>query len=231
MRPRTKTIRKISLRTLETPFQKDTNLDLTGLTLATIVGVMTLFLTPPNSVALWTIKTLEFVGILSAAFAIGLLLCKFIRNQRREEEKRKLLSCAKTAGMNMGEYVATRIIEEITRSLRKWADSLGIAHDYLKTSNFRHTIVFNDLPIDFVDIEVTDYRLNYAVRWHEPDYLRIVFDGKPNAKVEIVLTKDAHHIGPRQRIKINEENIRTLKVTLLESILYPAHTFSGCLLA
>ena len=127
--------------------------------------------------------------------------------------------------------MATRIIEEITRSLKKWAYSLGIAHDYLKTSNFRHTIIFHDFPIDFIDIEVTDYHLNYAARWHEPDELRIIFDAKPSSKAEIALTKDTHHIGPGHKIRISEENIRKLKVTLLESILYPAHTFSGCFLA
>lgn len=216
---------------LETPFQRDTDFDLLGLILATIVGIMSFYLAPPNSVALWVIKIVEFAGIFSAAFAIGLLLYKFIRIQRREREKRNLLSYAKAEGMGMEEYVAIKIIEEISRSLKKWADSLRIGHDYLKTSNFRHTIVFHDFPIDFVDIEVTDYRLNYAARWHEPDHLRIVFDAKPKSKSEIVLTKDANHIGPRQKIKISEENIRRLKVTLLESILYPAYTFSGCFLA
>ena len=223
---KTRTLDRIKPRRIETIFDLGTDLDILGLALAIVVGIATMQLTPPTNACLWTLKMIEFMGIGSATLAITFLLHRHIYSQRREEEKRRLIVQAKTCSKSLHEYIATEIIEEVAKPLRNWANAMRISHNYVKVSNFRHTIIFHNFPIDFIDIEITDYRLDYLVRWHEPDAIRIILDGKHKSKSNVALTKDRHHLSPLKKIRIDQKAIRRLKTNLFEYILYPAHAYA-----
>lgn len=218
-------IKKINLKNLETPFQKDMNFDILGTICSIFVAVIGFYIQIPTTAGSWVIRIIDTTGIILGGYAIGLTLDKNAAKQRIKKEKRALENYAKAKHMSLGKYLSKKI-EEISKPIRKWADLNHINYDYLEYSNFRHTIDFHNFPIDYIDFQIVEYHLIFLVRLHDESYIKRILDFLSSSKIKIVLTLDNNHLSPKKKFKINEEGIETLKMTLIDSILGPTHALT-----
>jgi hypothetical protein len=218
-----KKIKNSNIRKVNSVFQKDTNYDILGLICALIVAVLSIKLTPPNTKILWLLKGVEFAGIAFAGYAIGSLINKFVKNKEVIKEKVRLETKSNKKRMSLRKFLHKNL-ESIGMPITMWANMNDIACNYLKYSNFRHTINFHNFPVDYIDIQIIDYHLFFIVRLHEEDYIQRLFHFLISSEIKLALTLDSNHLGPQNKIKINEDSIEKLKTTLLDNILNPAHT-------
>jgi len=213
----------IELKDLDTPFQKDTKFDILGLVLAIIVGIGSFYFTPPHKLIEWILKIIEFSGIVFAGWAIGLMINKFKDTQIQEKQREILERRAKERHLSLDKYLST-ILEDISKPIRKWADKNKISYDYLKYSSYRHTMDFHKFPVDYIDIQIVDYHLEFTIRMKDTEHIKKILRYLLNSEIKLVLTIDNYHLGNHPRERIEQRSIEKIKKTLIESILNPSYS-------
>ncbi len=221
LQKKNRAITELSL--LDTPFTRDAQYDILGLILATIVGFTSTYIARPEGTVEWTLKILEILGILFAGWAIGLMINKFKQNKALQQEKLVLEERAKSKHLTLNKYLS-KILEDISKPIRKWADLNNVEYNYLKYSNYKHTIDFHDFPIDYIDIQIADYHLEFLIRMHDTDYIKRMLKHLTRSEIKLVLILDQNHLGNLSREKIEERSIEKIKHALIESIIGPAHS-------
>ncbi len=217
---------KIELSTIDTPFTKDTQYDIIGLFLAIVVGITSFYISRPEGILEWSLKLLEFLGILFAGWAIGLMLNKFDQNRISQKEKQILEERAKSHHLSLNKYLS-KTLEDITKPIRKWADKNKIEYNYLTYSNYKHTLDFHNFPIDYIDFQVIDYHLEFIIRMHNSEYIKRILKYLLNSELKLVLTLDNYHFGNHPKEKIEQRAIERIKKTLIESILNPSYSIKA----
>lgn len=214
---------KKRLDVLMSPFSKDAKYDILGLILACVVAVLSLYLVPPEGTVQWILKGAEITGIFSAAYAIGLMINKFVVNREKELEKVRLEELAKREGVTLDEYLDKQL-SQIMQAIEKWAKIHKVKYKSFKSSSYKHTISFEDFLIDYIDVYVADYKLNFLVRSSNIDILRELFDYVAHTELKLSFVFDDFHIGSDEKMRVNMDSARTVMSVLVNSILNPVHT-------
>lgn len=214
---------KISLRDFASPFNLDTSLDILGLSLATFVAVATMVVMFPENEFQWFLKIAEIAGAVFAACAITLLVhrAKYEFNVKRE--KAKLEMKAKRENKTLEKYLQDQM-NRVTEAIIKWANNYGIKCEQVKHSPYKNTINFKDFVIDYIEIEIVSFHFMFTVRINSCEVVRDFINFLKASKLKMVFVKDKYHLGPKSKIKIDEEGISYIKSTLVNSILAPIYT-------
>jgi len=208
---------------LISPFTKDTNFDILGVAIGFFIAIVNFVIEPPNNTLQWILKIVEIVGVISAAYAIGLIINMFIRDKRVEIEKLRLEQIAKRENKSINEFICEQITD-ISKIVEKWARLHKVKCRILNYSTHKQTIDFKDFIIDFIEIQVVDYQLLFTVRINEVDIVKSLLSYVLHSEIKMNLIMNEHYLGPEAKIRIDTDSLYKIKSALINSILNPIHT-------
>lgn len=198
--------------------KKEIKIDLFSTSISLIIIILSFLLDFPKNINQWLMKSGEAfaLGIAVYAFMIGVSYGIKKRNFNRNKTSLEIESKRKKISLNKNIRKKTNLL---IASIEKWAKLHKIKYKRTRHNHLREVIDFYNFPIDYIDINVINYKLFFTIRINDLYLLDKIASDLPRNCNNLILVIDKYHIGPKENLNIDEEGIINAKEIIIGSVL------------
>ncbi|HLC78159.1 MAG TPA: hypothetical protein VJH92_03485 [Candidatus Nanoarchaeia archaeon] len=212
----------VKLHQMNKIMDREVRLSVASKIISLFLVVVSFLIEFPENSSDWIMKGAEIITIVIAVYAFSLAIKHSLKRRRINRDKTNLEVEAKKKTMSLERYMVKSTLVLIL-SIIAWAKFHKIKIKYTRHNHLRNVIDFYDFPIDYIDLNIIDYRLVFTIRVNNLELLTKISEDLPRSCDNLVLVTDKYHIGPRESLPINDEGIFAAKELILGIILSKAY--------
>ncbi len=187
--------------------------------IASLILIITSFIIDfPRGFGDWSIKVVEITVIIISGYGLRLGINHGIKKRRASKDKTLLEAEAKRKNLLLEKYI-NKHTQILVDYITLWAKFHKIKFRHTRHNHLRNVIDFEDFPIDYIDINVVNYRLTFTIRVNDPDFINKISEDLPRNCNNLALVIDKYHIGPKKPLTLDEVGIINAKDIIINVIL------------
>ncbi len=208
----------VKLHQMNRVVEKETKVSVVSEIISFVLIVASFFIRFPQNINGWVTKGGEIIAIIAAVYLLTLAVTFGIKKRRTSRDKILCDIEARKKNLSIERYMA-RYIGILVNLIIVWAKFHKIKVKYTRHNHLRNVIDFYNFPIDYIDINVINYRLFFTIRINDLELMSKISDDLPRSCKNLVLIVDKYHIGPKEPLSLNEEGIISAKEMIINIIL------------
>jgi len=208
----------VRLHQMNRIFDKEIKINVVSKIISLVLITVSFLIEFPKDPSEWIMKGAEIIAIVIAVYAFSLGISHAIKRRKMNADKTLLEVEAKRKNLSLEKYII-RYVEMLSDSIETWAKFHKIKFKYTRHNHLRNVIDFYDFPIDYIDINVVNYRLFFTIRVNDLDLLNKISEDLPRNCKNLVLVIDKYHIGPKESLAIDEEGMMDAKEMIISIVL------------
>ena len=209
---------KIKLYKLDKIFDKGLKFDVISITISAVLIFTAFILKFPHGINEWIFKIFEITAIFISVYATIFVIMKNRTEKELQKSKTRLVIESKKGMVSLERHINKKIIT-LVNFIKSWATFHKLKFKHTKHNHLRHIIDFINFPVDYIDINITNYKLNFEVRINDLDIINKIGEELPRNCKNLALVIDKYHIGLQDGLKIDEEGIKSAKELIVNVIL------------
>ena len=209
---------KIKLYKIDEILDKGLKVHVISMTISAVLIFTTFILLFPHGIKEWTFKVFEIIAILISVYAMIFVIMKNRTEKELQKSKTILVIDSKKERVSLEKHIDKQTMILIN-SIKSWAKFHKLKFKHTKHNHLRHIIDFINFPVDYIDIKIINYKLNFEVRVNDLNIVNKIGEELPRNCKNLALVIDKYHVGLQDNLEIDEGGIKSAKELIVNVIL------------